>query len=73
MNGSSKAAGIAVYIDGRAAKLEVLTDRLMGSITNEEPLRLGKRSASLPLDGELADIRLYPRMLATEDVIRVAD
>ena len=72
-DGSSKAAGVAVYINGRAAKLDVLADQLKGTITTDEPLRLGKRSASLPLNGELADIRVYPRALTPDEVSRVAD
>ena len=72
-DGSSKAAGVAVYINGRAAKLDVRADQLKGTITTDEPLRLGKRSASLPLNGELADIRVYPRTLRPDEVGRVAD
>ena len=72
-DGSGKAAGVAVYINGRAAKLDVLADQLKGTITTDEPLRLGKRSASLPLNGELADVRVYRRALTPDEVSRVAD
>jgi hypothetical protein len=62
-SGSSKASGITLYIDGRKAKLDVKEDRLSGSIATAQPLRIGKRSASSSLMGELADIRFYSRKL----------
>src|SRR5262249_49148333 len=45
-DGSGKASGVKVYIDGRPVKTEVLNDKLQGTIGTDQPLRLGKRSAS---------------------------
>jgi len=71
-DGSGKASGVAVYLDGRALPLDVEADTLKGPITNAQPLRLGKRSTSLPLNGQLADIRIYSRALSAEEVARIA-
>ncbi len=43
-------------------------DSLGGSIVSGQPLRLGKRSVSLPFRGDLADLRLYRRTLSPQDV-----
>jgi hypothetical protein len=67
-DGSSKAAGITVYINGRPVELEVHEDRLTDTISTTQPLRLGKRSTSFPLRGELTDVRIYRRTLAAAEV-----
>ena len=71
-DGSSKAAGMAVYINGLGAKLDVKEDRLKDTIASTQPLRLGKRSTSFPLKGELADVRIYPRTLSAAEVLALA-
>jgi hypothetical protein len=71
-DGTGKASGVVLYLDGRAMPLDVEADTLKNSIANDQPLRLGKRSASLPLNGEIADIRLYDRTLSPEEVSQIA-
>jgi hypothetical protein len=71
-DGSAKAAGVKIYRDGRAATTEVLADELADTISSSQPLRLGKRSASLPLNGDLADVRFYSRALADGEVETLA-
>jgi hypothetical protein len=71
-DGSGKAAGVKIFIDGRPAATEVLNDKLQGSIGTSQPLRLGKRSASLALSGDLADVRFYARTLPRADVEALA-
>ena len=56
-DGSAKASGVTLWINGNAAKLDVLNDNLKGSIANDQPLRLGRRSASSSWTGDLADAR----------------
>ncbi len=67
-DGSSRASGITVYVNGRKAGLDVRENRLRDTIVTSEPLRLGKRSSGSALAGELADIRIYPRTLAPTEV-----
>jgi hypothetical protein len=67
-DGSSKANGVAIYINGKAAALQVHEDRLSGTIVTGQPLRLGKRSTAFALKGALADIRIYSRALAGDEI-----
>jgi Protein of unknown function (DUF1553)/Protein of unknown function (DUF1549)/Concanavalin A-like lectin/glucanases superfamily/Planctomycete cytochrome C len=66
-DGSGKATGLKIYLDGRPATLEIQADQLKGTLVNKEPLRIGKRSASLPFKGELTDVRIYRRNLSPND------
>jgi hypothetical protein len=67
-DGSGKAAGMAVYVNGRRAAANVVADKLTDTIATDQPLRLGARSTDLALTGDLADVRIYPRALAPEEV-----
>jgi hypothetical protein len=71
-DGSSKAAGVKIYLNGRPAKLDVKTDQLRDTLATSQPLRLGKRSTAFPLDGELADVRIYCRTLTAAEVQALA-
>src|SRR5262249_15227981 len=71
-DGSGKAAGVKVYVNGRPARLEVQSDKLRDTIATSQPLRLGKRSANLALNGELADVRSYRRTLTEDEARAVA-
>lgn len=66
-DGSSQAAGVRIYLNGEEQELERTHDQLRGSIKTDEPLRLGKRSRSAPLNGSLDDLRLYPRVLSADE------
>jgi hypothetical protein len=72
-DGSGKASGVKVYLNGRPAAVDVQGDSLRGAITTDQPLRLGSRSTSSPLNGDLADLRVYRRALAADEVQAVAD
>ena len=72
-DGSSKAAGVVVYVNGVPAKLAVEADTLKDTIVTAQPLRLGKRSASSPFNGEIADVRIYRRTLSREEVLTLID
>ena len=71
-DGSGKAKGLSVFINGKPAAVTVESNTLTGAIDTTQPLRSGRRSASSMLDGELADIRIYPRALSDADVEAIA-
>ncbi len=71
-DGSSKASGVKLYVNGRNLT-ETTDDDLDGTILNSTTFNLGKRSASHPLKGSLDDIRVYGRTLAAEEVAALAD
>jgi len=70
-DGSSKAAGIRIYLDGVAQELEVVNDTLTGTIQNDVALKIASREASGAFDGALDEARIYSRELGHEDVRRV--
>jgi hypothetical protein len=72
-DGSSKAAGVKVYINGEAQPLNVMTDRLQSSIRTTVPLKLAQRSTGSRLDdASLQDLRIYGRALAPNEVRQLA-
>jgi hypothetical protein len=68
-NGSSRAAGIEIHVDGERAELEVIRDGLWKDITYEggEPdLALGYRFRDNGFRaGQVADLRVFPAALTT--------
>ncbi len=69
-DGSSKAAGIKVYIDGKPQPTTVSSDSLTSSIRTSVPLKVGQRhSTSRTIDSTLIhDIHTYGRTLSAEEV-----
>lgn len=71
-DGSAKAAGIQIFVDGRPRPVSVQADRLSETIRTTVPFKIGQRHASARLDGlGLQDVRIYARALAAEDVAQV--
>jgi hypothetical protein len=66
-DGSSKAAGVKLYINGKLRDLETEKDSLSETITNAEPLRIGARHATSDFTGSIDEVRFYSRPLAAED------
>ena len=67
-DGSSKAQGVKIYVDGKDAPLNVASDKLSETIRTKVPLRLGSRHATAPtIDAKLQDIRMYRRVLSPEE------
>ena len=71
-DGSSKAAGVKIYLDGELQPVEVILDNLAGSIRNREPLRIGRRQSSASYTGLIDDVRLYDRQLTAKEVGNLA-
>jgi hypothetical protein len=70
-DGSGKASGLKLYVDGRAREVEIEQDKLAGSILVEQPLRIGSRRDEGFFTGLIDDVRFYDRSLAAEDVRRL--
>jgi len=64
-DGSRKAAGVRVFVDGSPVSLTVVRDTLTGSIANSQPLRLGRRDNGLGFYGHLDELRLFRRTVST--------
>ncbi len=68
-DGSGKAAGFRLFVDGREAKLKVDADTLKSSVRTAEPLVVGQRKKGSGFaGGAIQDIRLYSRRLAGGEV-----
>ncbi|MEX0718086.1 MAG: DUF1553 domain-containing protein [Planctomycetaceae bacterium] len=72
-DGSAKATGVTVYVDGRRREVDVNNNALQGTTVTDTPLRLGKRSAQSPFTGgTIDDVRLYDRELSADEVAHLA-
>jgi mono/diheme cytochrome c family protein len=71
-DGSGKAAGVKIYIDGTPADLDITHDRLTGSIATDKPVHVGRRSAAAPFKGLIDELRLYRRALTPGEVETLA-
>jgi hypothetical protein len=67
-DGSSKASGMTIFVDGRAEALTVESDRLQGSIRTSVSLKLGRRHVTGPFTGYMTDVRIYDRHLHGEEI-----
>lgn len=72
-DGSSKAAGVKVYLNGALQPLDVFTDKLSASIRTNVPFKVGQRSTTERLkDVSLQDLRLYGKALQGPAVEQLA-
>lgn len=72
-DGSSKAAGIDLYLDGILREVDVTADSLTGSIRAQVPFKIGQRGDSSRLSGtQIQDVRLYSRQLEAVEVASLA-
>jgi hypothetical protein len=72
-DGSGKAAGVEVYLNGALQPVEVLADRLTQTIRTPVPLEVGQRHTGKRLQGVLLqDLRLYARTLSGSEVEQIA-
>lgn len=73
-DGSRKAAGVKLYVNGKLAETEVRLDTLTAkdSIRTDAALHLGRRDDFQPMrETRFQDVRLYKRMLAADEVARL--
>jgi len=71
-DGTGKAAGVRLFVNGRSRDLEVEKDQLKDPIATAEPLRIGSRNKEAFLTGAVDDVRLYARALAADDAKALA-
>ncbi len=73
-DGSGKAAGVKIYVNGSEAATKTISDTFGGnSMRTSAPLQLGRKSpdAQPARDTRYQDIRLYGRILTAEEVKRL--
>jgi hypothetical protein len=71
-DGSGRAAGFSLYINGKQIACEVVRDNLTLSPTTQRPWLLGRRDKEDPWRGMLDELWFYPRALADDEIARLA-
>ena len=68
-DGSGKASGVKLYVNGVAAKVTVKLDHLTGTIKTDAPFSIGGRGGKgAPFNGRIDDLRLHERILGDTEV-----
>lgn len=68
-DGSGKAEGLKLYVNGTLAKTSIQKDALQGSIRNEVAFCIGRRGpASTQFTGRVDDLRVFERSLSPAEV-----
>jgi hypothetical protein len=72
-DGSGRASGVKIYINGEPQVTDIAADALKGSIRTTVPLKAGQRHSSERLDGAVINaLRIYSRILAPREVDQLA-
>ncbi len=72
-DGSKRAKGIKLYVDGVAQEFDVTTDNeLAGSLKTDKPFHIGRRHKSVPFKGLVDDLQLFSSELSSDDVATLA-
>ncbi len=72
-DGSSKAAGVRVFLNGVLQPVDVFTDQLRSTIRTKVPLKIGQRhSAERLRDVAVQDLRIYGRALSPAEAVQLA-
>lgn len=71
-DGSGKAGGVKVYVNGRPQGVRVLKDQLKNTIRTNVPLKVAQRSTQSRLDGlAVQDLRIYGRTLPEQEAEQI--
>ncbi|MEJ7709066.1 MAG: LamG domain-containing protein [Pyrinomonadaceae bacterium] len=71
-DGSGKASGIKLFVNGKPFDLEVVQDNLMGSFKTTAELGLGSKQYGKAYKGNVDDLRIYNRALSSEEIEQLA-
>ena len=72
-DGSGKASGVKIYVNGQPQGVSVFIDKLTGSIKTTVPLTLAQRTPGSRLDNAvIQDLRIYAGALPPEQVASLA-
>jgi hypothetical protein len=71
-DGSGKAGGVKIFVNGQPQAARVQKDQLKGTIRTDVPLKVAQRNTQSRLNDVLVqDLRLYGRALSPEEVARI--
>jgi hypothetical protein len=72
VDGSSKASGIQIFVNGTKVQVETEVDKLTGSIRTDANLSIGRRTGGNMFTGKVEDLKLYSKVLADLEVAALA-
>ena len=72
-DGSSRAEGVTIYVDGVATPLTASGDNLSKTLKTDKPVHLGRRSASVPFHGRIDDVQFFSISLSGDDAKHLAN
>jgi len=58
-DGSRKAAGLKLFVDGKPEAFDIMSDSLRDTIRTDKLMHLGRRQTSLNFRGKLDDVQIY--------------
>jgi hypothetical protein len=67
-DGSSKAAGLKIFVDGKLNPSHIRRDNLSGSVASDEPWRIAWKGTGIGFEGGLDEFRIFNRALTSEEV-----
>jgi hypothetical protein len=67
-DGSGKASGIEMHLDGKRVETAILKDNLSGDFGTAAPLEVGDKNLGTSYEGRLDDLRIYNRKLSESEV-----
>ena len=72
-DGSTKAAGLKIYVDGQPQELDVPTgNTLDGTLQTDKAFHIALRNSSAPFRGRIDDVRVYSTTLTPEDALALS-
>ena len=71
-DGSGRAAGLHLFINGEQQQVTVVQDELKGSFRTAAPLQIGDRALGRAFSGGLDDLRIYDRVLTPDEITQLA-
>ncbi len=72
-DGSGKAAGVKILVNGKAVPTKTLKDKLTGTIKTTAPCAIGRRGGGgSPFTGLLHDLHIAPRVFGSGDIAILA-
>ncbi|MDG2383689.1 MAG: DUF1553 domain-containing protein [Pirellulaceae bacterium] len=71
-DGSRKASGIQIFIDGKPQPQDVHFDQLAGDFAIDQPWRIGSRREGGFFHGQIDEVRVYQRALDVQEVVLLA-
>ena len=67
-DGSGKASGVEIRLDGKRLETAIFKDQLSGDFRTTAPLEVGDKNLGNPYEGRLDDLRIYNRKLSESEV-----